>query len=224
MRKLKIAIPFTPHTPHRVRVLAVLMVALTTFCPISYSQSRSMVSLDSLSRYEQSYRQYVSQKWQAERQEFIITTRKKWWYYLPNIGYAFGGPSIHTNTGVLAQIDNDRAVLAARLVSLDSRYQVEFVEMLARIRVEYQKLKVRSQQLERERGAMKRLYAIHAIYTEAFNKQTMSPEESLKHAYELDKAINELQNRDAELALSVLDFMTLCRYGMPDTKLVRVDE
>ena len=153
-----------------------------------------------------------SKRWVAERKEFVQTTRKKWWYYLPTIGYTLHAPSITANTGILAQIDYNRTQVCARLESMDARYQVEFVETLGKIRYEYQKLIVRYGQLELERLALKRLTGIARIHADAFNAQTMTPEESLRHAYEYDRAMNEFKNRGAELVLSVLEFHNLCRY------------
>lgn len=224
MRKLKIAIPLTPHTPRSIYFVAGVLVALTMFCPISCAQTKSQqLVLDSLSNYELSYQRFLQQKWKAERAEYVVTNRKKWWYYLPSVGFAFRGPTVSTNTGVLAQIDRDRNIMAARLLSLDKRYQVEFVETLVRIRVDYQKLLVQYEQLERERKALARLRGIQAIHDEAFNSQKMSPEEHLRNSYQYETTINTFKNREAELLVAVLEFQTLCRYNLPDKQLIPIE-
>ena len=112
--------------------------------------------------------------------------------------------------------------MTARLGSLDARYQVEFTETLARIRIEYRKLLVRSEQIERERKTLAKLRGIMAIQNEAFNAQTMAPEEHLRHAYSYEKAMSDFKGKESELVLSVLDFFALCRYEMPDRKLIEI--
>ncbi|WP_143092558.1 hypothetical protein [Arsenicibacter rosenii] len=180
--------------------------------------------LDSLSQYEESYRLFLVKKWQAERQEYIITTRKKWWYYLPSLGWALRGPSISANTGILAEIDYNRTVTSTRLESLDARYQVDFQETIGRIRSEYQKILIKQQQLERERVALAKLRAIQAIHNEAFKSQTMSPEEHLQHSYQYETTINNFKSKEAELFISILEFQNLCRYHLPDKELVPLEQ
>ena len=219
MRQHRIAKAFTPHTPHALFATIAITVYFVAQSTILQAQT---TNLDSVQVYEQSYRQYLLQKWSAERKEFTIVNKKKWWYYLPSIGLQFGLPSVNVNTGVLVQIDRERVVMSARLQSLDSRYQVEFVESLARIRVEYRKLLVRAEQLVREKKLLDKLRGIQAIHNEAFNNQTQAPEEHLRNSYQYEKAVSDWRNREAELTLSVLDFFALCRFDMPDTKLTEL--
>jgi hypothetical protein len=105
---------------------------------------------------------------------------------------------------------------------MDARYQVEFVETLQRIRNEFEKLTIRKIQLERERKILDKLRGIQAIHNEAFNAQTMSPEEHLRHSYQYEKAISEFKKSESDLRLSTLDFFILCRYNLPDTQLIKL--
>lgn len=219
MRSLKITISFTHCIPRCVNLAVCLTILLSVKSTILPAQ---LVKLDSLPIYEQSYRLFMQKKWTAERKEFVVVNKKKWWYYLPGVGYAFGLPTANLNTGLLAQIDRDRTLLAARLTSLDSRYQVEFVESLQRIRIEYRKLRVRSQQIERERQLLSKLHGIQLIHTDAFNNQTMTPEEHLRNSYQYERAVSDWRARESELLLSVLDFFALCRYDLPNTPLVEL--
>lgn len=62
--------------------------------------------------------------------KFIETTRKKWWYYLPN-GFRFGMPTVSTNTGTLAQIDHDRISKKAKIEALQEKAEFQYrVELL----------------------------------------------------------------------------------------------
>lgn len=219
MRKHRITILFTPRTPRGQ--IATFAVAMYFVAQSAILQAQT-TNLDSVQVYEASYRQYMLQKWTAERKEFTVVNKKKWWYWLPGVGLQFGLPSVNVNTGILAQIDRDRVVMSARLQSLDSRYQVEFVEQLAKIRVEHRKLLVRSEQLARERKLLDKLRGIQAIHNEAFNSQNMAPEQHLQVSYQYEKAVSDWRNRESELVLSVLDFFALCRFEMPDTKLVEL--
>ena len=216
---LKNLISFTPHTPRSILFVVRLTIA---FMPVSATLLAQSVVLDSLPVYEQSYRQYMLQRWTAERREFLTVNRKKWWYYVPSMGWSFHSPSINANTGVLAQIDYSRTATAAKLVSLDSRYQVDFTETLQRIRHEYQKLLVRAGQLERERRLLDKLRGIQAIHNEAFNAQTMTPEEHLRNSYSYERAISDFRAKEADLTLAVLDFFELCRFAMPKTQLAEL--
>lgn len=217
---------FTPQTPHAVKITMWLTVLLLPWSTILLAQktntSANTINLDSVSIYEASYRLFMVQQWKANRSEFTVTTRKKWWYYLPSVGYSLRSPLVQMNTGVLTQIDRDKLTMAARLESIDARYQVEFTETLARIRIEYRKLLVRSEQIERERATLAKLRGIMAIHTDAFNAQTMPPEEHLRHAYNHENAINQFRAKESDLVLAALDFFALCRYQMPETRLIDV--
>lgn len=214
-------IPYTPHTPGHQKALAILIIA---FMPVSASLFAQQITLDSVTVYEQAYRSYLQQRWKAERAEFIVTTRKKWWYYLPSVGYSLRSPLVQVNTGILAQIDRDKLTMAARLESLDARYQVEFVETVQRIRVEYRKLVVRREQLERERQLLSYLRSIQAIHTEAATNPnpTMTPEQRIQSKHGFEVALSTFQAKAADWDVAVLDFFALCRYELPELQLIHV--
>lgn len=221
MCKPKIAISFTPRIPGPIYIVVMLTVA---FMPISTTLPAQSITLDSLSVYEASYRSYMQQRWRAERTEFTVTTRKKWWYYLPSLGWSLKSPQVVANTGILAQIDRDKLTMRARLASLDARYELEFKETLQRIRHEYQKLLVQRTQMERSRRLLVCLRQIQAIHTEAATNPTptMTPEQRInsQHGYEL--AVAQVQDQVTEWELAVLTFFELCRYELPDLPLVPV--
>ncbi|WP_428664396.1 hypothetical protein [Runella sp.] len=75
-------------------------------------------NLQKLEKYEASLKEWHNRKFAADRKEFLETTKKKWWYYLPNVGITLGMPTISTNTGTLAQIDRDRQTKKAKLEAL----------------------------------------------------------------------------------------------------------
>lgn len=204
------------------RWVKVIVTAALGIMPLSTTLQAQSITLDSLGTYEASYRTFMVQKWKADRKEFTITTRKKWWYYLPSPGWSFRSPSIGLNTGVIAQIDRDKLTLTARLEALDARYQVEYVETLARISREYRKLLVRAEQLDRERRLLAKLLAIQRINDEAFNRQQLSPQEHLQVSYEYERAVSELRRKESELTLAVLDFFSLCRFNLPTKQLIDI--
>ena len=224
MRKLKIAIPFTPQTPDWRKAVGIFLIVFCTHCTSLFAQYSSTVMLDSLPVYETSYRSYLQARWKAERKEFVQTTRKKWWYYLPTVGWSLRSPMIHANTGVLAEIDYQRTTTTARLESLDARYDVEYRETLGRIRTEYRKLQVQQQQVGREGTLLAHLYRIRLIHDEASRSQTMAPEEYQRNVYSHEKAISDYQQHVAQLELAILDFWQLCRYNLPDKPLVDVEQ
>ncbi|MBO0950901.1 hypothetical protein [Fibrella forsythiae] len=219
MRLLRMARLSTSPIPRWLKVIVTVALAIM---PLSATLQAQSITLDSLGTYEASYRTFMVQKWKADRKEFTITTRKKWWYYLPSPGWSFRSPSISLNTGVIAQIDRDKLTLAARLEALDARYQVEYTETLARISTEYRKLVVRSEQLDRERRLLAKLLAIQRINDEAFNKQQLSPQDHLQVSYEYERAVSEFRRKESELAITALDFFSLCRFNLPTKQLIDV--
>ena len=219
MRKHETGILYTPRTPQYNKTLVTLTVVLSMFCTIAYSQG---IVLDSCRVYEESYRCFVVKKWTADRREFVAVNRKKWWYYIPTFGVSLRSPLAHVNTGVLAEIDHSNVVNAARLASLDLRYQVEFVETIQRIQLEHHKLLIRRDQLERERLALGRLRSIQAIHAEAVVHQTMTPEQRLASQYGYELALSAFQAKESELLLSTLDFFALCRFDLPTMEMLNV--
>ena len=62
MRQLRIAIPFTPHTPHAKRITVLLLILFMPISTILLAQKANTVNLDSLGTYEASYRAFMVQK------------------------------------------------------------------------------------------------------------------------------------------------------------------
>ena len=98
-----------------------------------------------------------------------------------------------------------------------------FNEMLGRIRAEYQKVVVRSDQLGREKKSLSRLAVIMAIHEEAYRTQATAPEEFLRQTYSYENSVNALDRLTAELRIQVLEFEILCRHHLPARPLVPSD-
>ncbi len=105
---------FTPRPPRLVFATIMTITLLSGFCTMAQVNE----NLQKLEKYEASLKEWHNRKFAADRKEFLETTKKKWWYYLPNVGITLGMPTISTNTGTLAQIDRDRQTKKAKLEAL----------------------------------------------------------------------------------------------------------
>ncbi|UFH57712.1 hypothetical protein [Spirosoma sp. KNUC1025] len=124
---------------------------------IALNQGKAQeITLQPLDVYEQSLKAFHTQKRDAARTEYVQTNKRKWWYYLPNVGLGLtypisqvntGGetslttrarlaPSINLGTGVLANIDQTRNTQKAKLAAIDAdaqfQYRVELHELRSR--------------------------------------------------------------------------------------------
>lgn len=100
--------------PFKISMLA-LLVSLAT----SNLGKAQILPLYKLKDYE--IRVYHSAKVKTACVEFEAITKKKWWYYLPNIGIQFGLPSINAGTNQLIQIDQQKQQNRVKLAAIISQ-------------------------------------------------------------------------------------------------------
>lgn len=237
-RKHKIRILFTPQTP---RTIFAAYMALSLFsCLNTILQAQNTpkgqnqpeiaqntlifkeISLQELPKYEESLRIYHNRKFAAERKEFLETTRKKWWYYLPNIGFTFGMPTVNSNTGTLAQIDHDRQTKKAKLEALQAKAEFQYREELLQLRTKYQTLLLESQTIEEQTKLFNKKSGIASIYSEGFNAQKITPLEMLREDVAQETARIQFRDNERRLIKLFFDLEAFAHYNYPtDAELIK---
>ncbi|WP_041341138.1 hypothetical protein [Runella slithyformis] len=207
------------------------LVVLSYFCHTSQAQNGtkspvtvktaqttlniSGINLQKLEKYEESLRIFHNRKFGADRKEFIETTKKKWWYYLPNVGFTFGMPTIGTNTGTLAQIDRDRQTKKAKLEALQAKAEFEYREELLQLRTKYKTLLLESQTIQELESLLGKKVAITSIYTEGFNANKITPLEMLREEVAQETAKAQMKENERRLIKLFFELEAFAHYNYP---------
>lgn len=116
-REHRIKISFTPQTP---RLNYIFLAFMLYFVAVSKSYSQNLTySYETMSSsIREDFSQelgnqadyinsFVAFKDSAFRQNVrkVESLKKKWWYYLPTVGFTFGKPAISLNSNIVSQID-----------------------------------------------------------------------------------------------------------------------
>ncbi|RAJ89864.1 hypothetical protein LX87_05659 [Larkinella arboricola] len=197
-----------------------LLVSLSTGAQPQPPEQHDDLPIQPLSVYETNLKRYYTTKWQADRKEFETVHKKKWWYYLPNVGWAFGLPTVTLGTSTLAQIDRDKTVMKAKLDGIDAKAHYEYNEALLELRTRYRLLT-----REREHDRLERQLtdpvenSIMQIHTDAFTDQKITPLEHLQKKREHSRFKLQRHERRNELYHHWLELEQLARYQMPQETL-----
>ncbi|GAA4461955.1 hypothetical protein GCM10023189_38060 [Nibrella saemangeumensis] len=208
---------FTPRTP-RPFFFLLLGVATLTYNSTN-AQKVTDLSLQPIQIYENSLKNYYYQRWQAERKEFQITHQKGIWQYTPSIGLVFGLPSVNWNPYQLFQAKQDKRVLAAKLASIDDRYQVEYNETIMKLRADHKKIQIEAARYKMLETEFFHQQEIQSIHTEAYMAKDITPLQfKEKHTAQLN-AQHAMQNKEIDMMLMIIELEKLARYEMPAQKL-----
>ncbi|MGM9508792.1 hypothetical protein ACS5NO_13740 [Larkinella sp. GY13] len=178
------------------------------------------MKLQDILTYEASLKRYYSQKWQADRKEFQTVHKKKWWYYLPNVGWAFGLPTVTFGTSTLAQIDRDKVMMKGKLDGIDARAKYEYNEALLQLRTMHRIVVLEMEQFGYELQATKALESgIIKIHDDTFNDEKMKPLEHLQKSLEHERFVLQLKEKNKALVQMWLELEQFARYQMPEESL-----
>ncbi len=232
---------FTPQTPRAVFAAYIALSLFSYFCTISHAQNSPIgqnkpeiaqntlifneISLQELPKYEESLRIYHNRKFAAERKEFIETTRKKWWYYLPNIGLVLGMPTVSSNTGIIAQIDRDRQTKKAKLEALQEKRKSR-VPIPRRITPTTsqvpQTLLLNLKPSKNTKRLFDKKTAITSIYSEGFNAQKITPLEMLREDVAQQTARNQMRDNERRLIKLFFELEAFAYFNYPtDAELIK---
>jgi hypothetical protein len=205
---------YTPQTP-----LAFFFL-LSLFSLFSSNNTICQVrALEPLKSYELSLKTYYNRKWTADRREFKTLSMKGWYYYLPNVGFTFGLPSIQFGTKDYLNFRREKKINEARLEMLDSQAELGFNENLQLLRKMYESLNQEFLKVKilEEKSELK--LKIWAITEEGYKKHEIPPKD-----YYLAK-LEEMDFSEAKRLLEVnynqkaIELEILAKWELPQEKL-----
>jgi len=164
---------FTPPYPRPLFIL-LLAVGMMTLHHIGIGQNAKLYPLEN---YETSLRHYHTSRVRVLCSEFTARTKTKWWYYLPNIGFQFGLPSVNAGTNQLVSIDQTRQQNRVKLASIMSQGLLDYQTDLHQLRSMYTVVQIsRDADIEQE-TSWATIQKLFEIKQEANRKKEISPEE-----------------------------------------------
>jgi hypothetical protein len=144
---------------------------------------------------------------------------KGWYYYLPNVGFTFGLPSIQFGTKDYLNFRREKKINEARLEMLDSQAELEFNFNLQILRKMYESLNQESEKLKKYGEKKEIKMKIWAITNEGFRKNEIPPKD-----YYLSK-LEEFDYLEAERLLEIsfnqkaLELEIFAKFELPQEKL-----
>jgi len=200
-----------PPNPPACFFLFVLLLAL--------SGKSAKAQLLTYETYASSLRSYVGQSWAAERAEFTQQIRGQRWAYLPNVGLAFGLPSIGLNTGQIASYKQQQGSNAAKVRAIDARYKVLLNDQLNQLRIEVEKAGIEEQKLNSLVIGLGTKRKIFSIYQEAYSKRELKALDYYSQKLSIQSAEQEYALGLQNFRITILEVERLAHYKMPNEEI-----
>jgi len=166
--------------------------------------------------YAISMKAYLNQQWTAERSEWTAAVRGQKWSYIPNVGLAFGLPTVGLNTGQIAAYKQQQGVNAAKLRAIDAKYQLLLNDQLNLLKIEVEKAGVEQEKLFTYSATLEARRNIFSIYQEAFQKKELKPLDFLQQKLAYESQVQQYQLAVKAYQIVVLEVERLAHYNMPN--------
>jgi hypothetical protein len=166
--------------------------------------------------YSISMKAYLNQQWTAERSEWTAAVRGQRWSYIPNVGLAFGLPTVGLNTGQIAAYKQQQGTNAAKLRAIDAKYQLLLNDQLNLLKIEVEKAGVEQAKLLTYSATLEARKSIFEIYQEAFKKKELKPLDFLQQKLAYESAVQQYLLAVKSYQIVVLEVERLAHYNMPN--------
>lgn len=196
-----------PHPPLKFFLLLLLLAV----CGRS-AKAQQLLDYDT---YAVSLKSYLNKAWTAERTEYINIQKGKNWNLVPNVGFAFGLPSINLNTSAVASYKQRQAETAAKLKSIDLKYDLMLNEQLNNLRIEVEKAANENAKLLSYQAQVETRELMYKIYKEAYSKKEMKPIDYLREKLNYETFRADVDNKGRDYLVVVKNVEKLAHYNMP---------
>ena len=196
-----------PHPPLRIFLLLLLLAVC--------GRSANGQGLLSYETYAISMKSYLNKAWTVERTEYINIQKGKNWNLVPNVGIVFGLPSVNLNTSAIATYKQRQAETAAKLKSIDLKYELLLNESLNNLRIEMEKAKNENERLTSFQNQLATREMIYQIHKEAYSKKEMKPIDYLREKLLYETFKSEIENKNRDYVVMIKNVEKLAHYDMP---------
>lgn len=203
---------FTPRTPRSKKRLAVVVLLVLAWNLGIAQHSEQIQRLDV---YEQSLRKYHAEKVKVELTEYKEMTKRKWWYYMPQLGFNLGLPSVNGGTSQIVQLDVQKQQNRARIAGIIANSVMEFRTDLLHLRQLYETALIIAEELNELLQIAKLQSTIFAVSEEANRQQQIKPVEYQQAllSYQQQRLAHEAKRR--VYRLKIIEVENLARYRFP---------
>lgn len=205
----------TPRTPRPWKITVTIILTVAALIPGKAQRT----TIKPLTDYETSLKEFYNTRLQADRTEYATQNNKKWWYYLPGVGYAFGGPTVSVSTDILARIDQDRQTKRAKLDAITAQTIVAYREELHELRSRYRIIELQEEEMNEHFVISKLENNILNIAEDANTAKTITPENYARAllAYQTQHAGHKAKYRQYQER--IIELERLARYNYPTETL-----
>ena len=224
-----------PPTPRSRNALLTVTIVLAT---LNLGKTQDL-TLQPLPSYEASLREFHTQRRDAARIEYQQTNRKKWWYYLPNLGIGLAypisqsdrngtstlttrarlAPTLNLGTSTLATIDQSRNQTRAKLAAIDADAQLQYRIELHELRNRYQAIVLEQENVAAQQEAARLETSLFSITEEANRKKEIKPSEYQQAQLLYQKQQLQHATEKHSLHLKIIDLERFARYRFPEETL-----
>lgn len=204
---------FTPRTPSMGNV-AVWFISMMLWANLGISQGNKH-EIKAISDYQNSLLEHYGVKYDLANYS-VKEVKKKWWYWLPNVGFTFGLPHVSLNTNQLAVFDKQNEERKLKQLEIHQDYKIQFNEGLAEIRRKYRLIELKQIELSQEIRKFIIIESIYKIEKSAFNKEGSTPLEKLKADLVFEESSNYLNMLERQIEIMILDLEIYSFYNIPN--------
>ncbi|MVM42247.1 hypothetical protein GO730_38775 [Spirosoma sp. HMF3257] len=182
-----------------------------------------IVRLYPLTDYEASLRAYHTAKVKAACVEFEARTKMKWWYYLPNIGFQFGLPSVTAGTSQLITIDQTKQQNRVKLAAIITQGLLDYQTELHQLRSMYAAAQIERDAVDELNTSWNTENKIFEIAKEAHQKQEINPVDYYQALLKLQKEYSASKARYQQYTFRVIELAKFARHQFPTERLQEID-
>jgi hypothetical protein len=204
---------YTPRTP-RSKIIAFGLVLLVALPFLGISQKMKH-EIKPITDYENSFMVHIGEKYDLANYR-VKEVKKKWWYWLPNIGFTFGLPHISFNSNQLAVFDKQNEERKLKQLELHEQFRIQYNEGLQVIRTKFRLIQIKEIEYREEIRKFYIIEEIHKIEMSAFDKEGSTPLEKLKADLVFTESNNYLNMLDREIEKMILDLEVYSFYDLPN--------
>ncbi|NME72795.1 TolC family protein [Flammeovirga aprica] len=171
---------------------------------------------------EMSIRHYYNKEFYAQYAEWADDGKGRVWTYLPDVGFAFGLPTVTLSTRQIKQAKKMEKQRDQKLQSTLDMLTLKMNTDIQKLRVLYQKYEHNRQLLQEKMELLNIDFKIFDIYKEGYEKNEIEPLTYLQQKKTYIQSQNSIAEYTRNLKEELTDIYILSKYALPSMHLLDI--
>jgi hypothetical protein len=149
--------------------------------------------------------------------------KRKWWYFIPQLGFTFGLPTVNGGTSTLVQLDVQRQQNRVKLATIISQGMLDYRTDLHKLRGMYQMLEI-EEAVVSDSQVNERIYQnLFGIAEEAYQKKETKPIEYNQALLAFQNGVISQEEKRWAYMNKVIEIAQFARYDFPTDSIPELE-